>query len=102
MIPNLESLTAAATGLDPHDWTEFAIRCAKLSAPLGVVVSMHAEAADGNSPDVQAWPAATLREWDAVDGMDAAQAREWWIREYEDPIARRGRLSDSAAASTEL
>ena len=97
MIPNLAALASAAAGLDPHDWREFAKRCAKLSGPLGVVVAMHAQCADGNSPDVQDWVESTLREWLAVADMTDDQARDWWLDQYEDPVARRDRLADERA-----
>lgn len=78
-----ESLTIAATSrISPRDFAKFAARCARLSAPLGVVVALHAEAADGNSPDVEKWVEHTRSEWVDVDGMTKEQAREWWMAQY--------------------
>lgn len=78
-----EALTKAATSrIGPRDFAKFAQRCARLSVPLGVVVAMHAEAADGNSPDVDTWVEHTRSEWIDVDGMTREQARAWWSKEY--------------------
>lgn len=78
-----EALTKAATSrIAPRDFAKFARRCARLSRPLGVVVGMHAEAADGNSPDVETWVQHTLTEWIEVAGMREQHARDWWISQY--------------------
>jgi len=79
-----ESLAIAATRrISPRDFSKFADRCSRLSTPLGVVVNLHAKAADGNSPDVGKWVELTRSEWIEVSGMTRRQAREWWISQYQ-------------------
>lgn len=73
----------AAAQCGPREFEKFACLCGDFSAPLGAVMACHAEAADGNSPDVEKWQTTTFQtEFPAVMDMTVSEAREWWSREY--------------------
>lgn len=73
----------AAKQCGPREFAKFAQLCGEFSTPLGAVVACHAEAADGNSPDVEKWQTHTFQvEFPAVMDMTKAQAKEWWSKEY--------------------
>lgn len=68
---------------EPRDFRRFAELCHQFSAPLGAVVALHADAADGNSPDLPSWATTTFQvEFPAVMDMTAEQARTWWDKQY--------------------
>lgn len=73
----------AAAQCGPRDFAKFARLCGEFSAPLGAVVALHAEAADGQSPDVARWQTQTFQiEFPAVMDMTVEEATAWWHRQY--------------------
>lgn len=81
-IDRIISLEEITDKLEPRDFKGFADEARKLSEPLAAVIEMHAEAAAGNSPDVQKWVDTTADEWAKVESMSEDQAKEWWLKEY--------------------
>lgn len=78
----------AADGLSPRDFAEFARRISKLDKAVGKTVEMHAEAADGNSPDlIDGWIDGTTNDAEALAkaGIITADAAEvYWMIQYTD------------------
>lgn len=75
----------AVKGLDARDFYGFARRVERRSKIAAEAIKMHAEAADGNSPDVSEW---AFLAWDDADRMASAgvrtvrAARTWWLERY--------------------
>jgi hypothetical protein len=78
----------AAEGLAPRDFAGFARRISKLDKVMGKTVAMHAEAADGNSPDLaDGWINRTMDDAEALAkaGITTAEAAEvYWMVRYAD------------------
>lgn len=82
MVKNLVKLLH---GLDSRDFGEFADLVADLYPVLGETVRLHADAADGNSPDLVDWPQHTADDAVAMAaaGVDTQEAaRAWWLNRY--------------------
>jgi hypothetical protein len=90
-----EQLLQCARGLGPRDFARFARRVSRIDPVLGETVHLHAEAADGNSPDLldgldsadYGWIYGTLQNdlelWER--GYNTPElARAWWIWKYQD------------------
>ncbi len=83
-------LIGCAKGLGPRDFSAFAIRVFQSDAALGITVSLHAEAADGNSPDlIPEWIISTLDDQAKMRqfAWNAPTARAWWMWKYADAEA---------------
>lgn len=83
----IETLESMTTGLADRDYAGYADRVAAAHPALGATARMHAEAADGNSPDLRDWPQHTLDDAaclaaEGISDDDEAGARDWWIRRY--------------------
>jgi len=78
----------AAKGLDPRDFAGFARRIKAIDAAVGKTVEMHADAADGNSPDLaEGWIDGTRDDAEAlakanITTEDAAEV--YWMVKYTD------------------
>ena len=78
----------AADGLAPRDFSGFARRISRLDKAVGRTVEMHAEAADGDSPDlIGGWIDRTADDAEALAGagtITAGAAGVYWMVRYSD------------------
>lgn len=87
--PTLQVLEQLAADLEARDFVTFAERVSERWPALGAFESLHAQAADGNSPDVQLWADFALDDCAllqdrgvAMDDVDGA--RRVWSELYDE------------------
>ena len=78
----LEQLRSMAEDLGSRDFRGFAARVVAVDPVLGETVRLHAEAADGNSPDLADWPQHTYDDYLDLDADSVEEARNWWEAKY--------------------
>lgn len=82
-------LTEIGAGLGARDFHGFAERVAELHQPVARTVALHAQYADGNSPDLlPGWVDGTVNDWAEltkrrITTPEAAEA--WWMERYSEP-----------------
>lgn len=84
-MTTIDQINTAAEGLGERDFDGFAGRISAIDPALGRVVELHAEAADGNSPDLKDWIGATAEESAQLveEGIHTtAAAARWWFARY--------------------
>lgn len=84
-IVKYKELVKATKGLRPRAFWDYAHRVYRINKILGAWEKMHAEGADGNSPDVCEWPKSTFDEQFLLEDHNIKteeQAREFYIRWY--------------------
>jgi hypothetical protein len=85
MKTNRQQITDAAFGLSQRDFGGFAARIKLIDKVLAKTVELHADAADGNSPDlVPSWIDGTLEDAEALAKNEittrAAASVYWTVR----------------------
>lgn len=78
----LEQLQNVAQQVGDRDFHEFAAKVSEIDEIAGALAGMHADAADGNSPDVCDWVRGTFDDALDCDAETADEAREWWVSRY--------------------
>jgi hypothetical protein len=76
-LKKLQSIAAKST-----NYSDFASQVSAIDPALGETVSLHAQAADGNSPALSEWPKYTLEDAKQIVGMTPEEASQWWISRY--------------------
>jgi len=82
---SLDDLIRLTRGLGPRDFSAWARRVYYICHPLGAVQRLHADVADGNSPDLREWPELAYKEMILLDDagiLTAEAARKWWKKRY--------------------
>lgn len=80
-----EQAQTAAQGLDQRDFETFANRIAAIDPVVGIVEQYHAEAADGNSPDLDYWVKSTVEDAATLQTKGITtrrQAAQWWYEQF--------------------
>lgn len=77
-----DQIQSVADIVGPRDFAAFAEGVAAIDEIAGVLAALHADAADGNSPDVQDCVDGTFADRIACDDDSVESAREWWLRQY--------------------
>ena len=80
-----QQLIDLAASCEPRDFFGFAELVIRRDPVLGATVRLHAEAADGNSPDLLSWVEGTMHDYDGLVAQEIdtpTAARAWWMREY--------------------
>lgn len=80
-----QQLIDLAASCEPRDFFGFADLVIRRDPVLGATVYLHAEAADGNSPDLRGWVEGTMADQEGLEAADIetpTAARAWWMREY--------------------
>jgi hypothetical protein len=81
-----ELLIEMAIGLKDNDFSGFARKVSAVDPVLGATVALHADAADGNSPDLAGWIEGTMDDAASLANggiTTAAAAEAWWLEKYE-------------------
>jgi len=74
-----------AIAAEVGSYREFADAVVGFDPVLGATACLHAEAADGNSPPLEQWPAHTMDDWREIQAAGIStpdEARTWWERKY--------------------
>jgi hypothetical protein len=87
-----QEIKELADSAAPRDFAGFAALVSRRDPVLGATVHLHAEAADGNSPDLRGWVDGTMADQAALEGAGIGTpslAREWWMKNYAGDDLRR-------------
>ena len=82
MAITIEQIQEVANQVDSREFAEFAEKVTAIDEIAGTLAMLHADAADGNSPDVQDWVRGTFDDAMDCDAETVEEAREWWMNRY--------------------
>lgn len=104
MMLTLDEIRTLAHGLRAHELAEFAARVRRADAVLGVVVTLHAKAADGHSPELLVWIAETAREAAEIHraGITTRADAARWISHYADTEMSESEKADIVAQAARI
>jgi hypothetical protein len=77
-----QQLAEIVSNLAARDFFKFAEAVIAIDPVVGATVQMHAESADGNSPDLRDWVQYTLDDANNCDESTIEAAQQWWRNCY--------------------